>query len=74
VVYFKRNDLITLVGIISYQKAIAINPNFAEAYFNMAISYAKLDNHNQATTCFQKAARLGDKNAQNALKEQGLSW
>lgn len=61
-------------AIICYQKAISINPNFAEAYVYMAISYGISGNNNKAINCMQKAARLGDKVAQDFLKSKDYSW
>lgn len=53
--------------------------NYSE-YFNvdeyliMGATYDSLGNYNQAITCYQKAARLGNKHAQDSLKSLGYSW
>ncbi|NLE03276.1 MAG: hypothetical protein GX638_00540 [Crenarchaeota archaeon] len=53
--------------------------NYSE-YFNvdeyliMGATYDSLDNYNQAITYWQKAARLGDKEAQGFLNSNGISW
>jgi Tfp pilus assembly protein PilF len=42
-------------SIISYKKAIAIKPDYAEAYYNMGKAYDKLGQHADAIASFQKA-------------------
>ncbi len=46
-----------------YKEANTYYPKYfdAGAYNNMGNSYAELGNNNQAITCYQKAARLGEK-------------
>ena len=40
----------------------------------MGITYQHLGNNDQAITCMQKAARLGDKEAQGFLNSNSISW
>lgn len=47
-----------------YQKAIVIDPDHADAYFNMGVAYNDLENYDEAAQCYKKAARLGLKDAQ----------
>ncbi|MBQ6975990.1 MAG: tetratricopeptide repeat protein [Selenomonadaceae bacterium] len=42
-----------------YTKAIQINPNFAEAYYNRGLAYQALGNNAQAQADFQRAKELG---------------
>ena len=42
-------------AIQSYQKAIEINPKYADAYYHMGGIYEKLGNQDKADECFQKA-------------------
>ena len=61
-------------SILYYQKAIEINPDFAEAYFNMVSSYANKGNFEKSVKCAKQAARLGLKEAQELLIKNGIPW
>ena len=52
-----------------YNKAIAINPNYIDAYYNRGNAYSKLKAYDRALADIKTAARLGDKKAQDVLKE-----
>jgi len=56
-----------------YQKAIEINPDYAKAYFSMGIAYHD-GNIGKAFQLYEKAAILGNKEAQDYLRENGISW
>jgi tetratricopeptide (TPR) repeat protein len=64
-------------AIKSYQNAIQINPNYAEAYYNMGIAYRNLDSYKLAIDCYSKALEINPKyananyNLGNALKSIG---
>ena len=45
-----------------FQKALAENPNLAEAHYNMALVADAQGDHAQATAEFKKAAELGPNN------------
>jgi|SRR5579863_3464812 len=45
-----------------FQKALAENPNLAEAHYNMALVFDAQGDHTQATAEFKKAAELAPKN------------
>lgn len=58
-----------------WQKAKTYLKRYNEdLYFKMGITYQHLGNNDQAITCMQKAARLGDKEAQGFLNSNGISW
>lgn len=61
-------------AIKDFTKAIHINPDFAEAYFYRAYSYEKSGDNQQGDRDFRQAARLGNKDAQDLLKKQGIEW
>ena len=51
-----------------------MNPGDSEAYFNRGRVYGLLGDTYKAVEDIRKAARLGDKAAQNFLKTQGIEW
>lgn len=64
------------VALDLFKEALATNPNFAEAHFNMAVSFDGMGKHAEATTSFQKANDLGGSNAKitgNAMLKKHLS-
>jgi tetratricopeptide (TPR) repeat protein len=73
-----NNELYEL-AIEYYQKAIDINPNYADAYLNMGVAYYEQKNYPQAIQYYQKAIEINSNNAQayynynmgNAYGKQG---
>ena len=61
-------------AIENLQKAIEINPKDSDAFYNIGIAYAKIENYDKANTCMLQAARLGHKKTQDLLRENGISW
>ena len=57
-----------------YDKAIEINPEYADAYYNRGVTYAELGNQRQAIEDLQRAAKLGSKDARNSLRSSGIGW
>jgi len=58
-----------------FQEAVTMNPNFAEAYFNLGISLDGEGKHPEATEAFKKANELGAGNpkiADNPILKQHL--
>jgi tetratricopeptide (TPR) repeat protein len=55
-------------------RAIELNPKSAEAYFQKAGVYSKLDDTERMIENAKIAARLGSKAAQRILKENGKEW
>ncbi len=55
-------------------KAIELNPKYADPYYNRAAAYMRLGNYRQAIEDFKTAARLGNKSAQEFLKSQAIGW
>jgi tetratricopeptide (TPR) repeat protein len=80
-VYGKQGNL--LQAISEYTKAIAINPNYAEAYNNRGIVYGQQNKLTQALADFTKAIKINPNFAQAyysravtycAIKEYDLAW
>ena len=46
-----------------YQKAVSINPEYVNAYYNMGIDYHNLENYTQAISCYQKAVSIDPSDA-----------
>jgi len=61
-------------AIKSYKKALELNPNYAEAYYNMGIAFKNMGSHVSAIDCYKKALKIQPKYAEanynmgNALK------
>lgn len=53
-------------------KAIELKPNYAVAYYNRAIVFNKLGNHEKAESDLKEAGYLGHKKAQELLKLKGM--
>jgi len=45
-------------AVISYDKAIAVNPDFADAWYNRGIALEKLGRYSEADTSFEKGERI----------------
>jgi tetratricopeptide (TPR) repeat protein len=54
-------------AIVEYQKALALEPNFAPAYNRLGMSYAILNDYGQAEESFQKVIKLSPKIDQGYL-------
>ena len=48
-------------AIASYRKAIAVDPDFAVAHFNLGVALKKTDNPDEAEKHFARARELGAK-------------
>ncbi len=46
----------------SFEDAIKVKPDFAEAYYNLALSYRQLGNHSKAARFFKRAMKYGKNN------------
>src|SRR5208337_4309098 len=51
------------VVIFAFDKAILLNPNYTEAYFNRGLAYSSLGNNDKAITDYNKAIDLNPKDA-----------
>lgn len=49
-------------AVAAIQKAIAIDPNYAEAHSNLGIAHTLMKNREQAISCFEKALTLDPEN------------
>jgi len=77
--YINRGNAYTDLGnyqqaINDYKKAIQLNPKDAKAYFNRGLAYYNLKNKQKAIEDVKIAAKLGLKQAQDLLREEGISW
>ena len=57
-------------AIDDYTKAISLNPDIAEVYFNRGLAYLKLGNKQQAVADLSKAGELGLYDAYSIIKQQ----
>jgi len=62
------------LAIADFDRAIAINPLFAAAYYNRGIAHGKLGDYNQAIGDLKTASKLGNKVSQDFLGKQGIDW
>jgi tetratricopeptide (TPR) repeat protein len=60
-------------ALTDFDRAIEFNPKYAEAYYNRAASYYNLGNQRQAYEDLKTAARLGNADAKNFLRDQGIN-
>jgi len=51
-------------AIACYQRAVAIDPNYADAWGNMGVSYGQLGQHEKALKCFEHALQIHPQDAQ----------
>lgn len=60
-------------AIDAYNKAIELNPDYADAYYNMGIVYRKQNKYSSAIEAYQKAIELNPDYA-NAYKNMGRAY
>ena len=64
-------------AIISYEKALSVNPNYVHAvhvYHGLGLLYLAVGNNSKAVENFREAARRGDVESQQWLRASGYSW
>jgi len=57
-----------------FRKAIDINPNMSDAWYNLGIAYGREQKNSEALEYYQKAAQLGNIVAQEILTKMGEKW
>ncbi len=57
---------------VAYDKALEINPQNADAYYNKALSLSAIKNYPEAIECYDKALEINQDNA-DAYYNKGLS-
>ncbi len=62
------------MAIHDFSRAIKLSPKNPSYYMQRAQVYSETGNVNSMTIDLIAAARLGDRLAQNLLKESGISW
>ena len=60
-------------AIVAWKKAIAIKPDFAEAYNNMGWAYAALEEYREALTAFKKTISIEPAGIHNAYSGMGYA-
>lgn len=61
-------------ALVYFRNTLNRTPDDAEAYYWIASVYFKLNNQKEMIINLQKAAHLGDKDAQKTLKDAGYGW
>ena len=64
----KVNTLRRTEGLVDYNKAIEINPEYYPAYFNIGLYYRRIKDYDMACYYFRKADELGRPNMEDYLK------
>jgi len=59
------------VAIADYDRALGIDPNYADAYFNRGVALRRHKRIVEAKSDFQEACRLGSSLACSALEQSG---
>ena len=71
--YFDNKDYDN--AYLYFSKAIELSPNYGHAHYMLGISiHYKGDNWEEALLHYQKAAELGNEEAQKYLRGNGYSW
>jgi superkiller protein 3 len=60
-------------AIASFQKAIDLNPGYANAYYNMGLAYSQLKEYRKAARYYQKAVAINP-NHEEAYYHAGFAW
>ena len=60
-------------AIVFFRRAIDLNPDFAEAYYNLGVSYEELGKHEDSIETLKKAIQLAPENA-NAHYALGYAY
>jgi tetratricopeptide (TPR) repeat protein len=61
-------------AIQNYEKTIELKPDYGEAYANLGIAHRQNGDLETGIIYYKKAARLGAKEIQSWLKENGYKW
>jgi len=61
-------------AIADFSGAIEIDPLAANAYYNRAHAYLNLGDPGRAVADLRTAAHLGDAEAQDMLRKEGMGW
>jgi len=65
-----NNDL----AIKYFELSLAADPKFSDAQNNLGIAYLNVKNNDKAVYHFREAAKLGNPNARQFLKNQNINW
>jgi tetratricopeptide (TPR) repeat protein len=57
-----------------YSRAIEINPDYANAYYNRAVAYVDLGDNRHGIEDLKTAARFNNEDAKNSLRTLGIRW
>jgi adenylate cyclase len=61
-------------AIETFDKAIELNPMYPLPFYHRGLAFLRLDKKEQALEDLKKAASLGNNEAQDYLKKQGIHW
>lgn len=56
------------------RRSVEVDPTYAQGHFNLGALYARMGNTAAAIEALQNAARLGHREAQESLKQEGVNW
>lgn len=62
------------LAIVMFEKAIALDSSYADALHNLGDAYIDSGSRRRGLSFLQRAARLGNRQAQNELLQQRISW
>ncbi len=57
-----------------FRQALRLNPDYTEAYFNLALAYSSIEQSSQAVAAARKALELARSRGQTALAKQIEDW
>jgi tetratricopeptide (TPR) repeat protein len=57
-----------------YRNALEINPDMSDAWYNLGIAYGREKKNSEALEYYQKAAQLGNRDAQKLMILMGKKW
>jgi tetratricopeptide (TPR) repeat protein len=60
-------------AIVCYDKALAINPRYAQAWYNKGISLVKLERREEAADCFRKTSVIDPQYSQTTINKSDTS-
>lgn len=61
-------------ALLAFQNAVKLNPNYAIGHNNLAHTYLKANQRDNAIESFKAAARLGYADAQRLLSQEKIDW
>jgi tetratricopeptide (TPR) repeat protein len=69
--FLRNKEFDKAIGL--YKQAIALDPNYADALFNMGVAYAKKESWNESIECFSKCIKIKN-NDKEAWYNRGFAY